>query len=135
MTIKQSEAAKAFHSLQDLNSQKLSSGKLAKSIYDLFTKIQSAYDFQMQEEQKIFGNHPSFNPVLGGIPYTEDMTPEEKENVNTEIKQIESELKDLAELDFELEGYEPFTINLDLEPNLRISGEDIGNLEKLIVFN
>ena len=133
MTIKQNEAVKAYKSLQDLNRIKLSSGKLAKQIYDLFTKLQKAYSFQVQEEQKIFDSHPNFDPQIGGIHLTDDK--EQRANAITETKQIEKELDDLGNLDFEVDGFgSPIEINLDAEPNIKLSGEDIGNLEKFINF-
>lgn len=134
MKIKQNEAVKAYRSLQDLNKQKVSSGN-AKIIYDLFKKVSPAFEFQTQEEKKILTAHPEFDPNLGGIRL-ENKTDEQKKEAANEIKQIEQEFMDLADLDFEVEGLDsPIEINLMAEPNLKLSGEDIGNLEKLIVFN
>lgn len=133
MTIKQTEAVKAYQSLKDLNKQKLSSGKLAKQIYDLTAKLKSAYDFQVQEEQKIFELHPDFDPIVGGIRL-DGKTDEEKAIASEEIKTMNRELESISDLDFELEDYEPFELKFDSEPDLKISGEDIGNLEKLIKF-
>lgn len=134
MKIKQSEAVKAYKSLQDINRQKLSSGKLAKQIYDLFSKLSQAYTFQVQEEQKIFYDHPEFDPSIGGISL-ENKSAEERKACMTEVRQIEKELKNIADLDFEIDGFDsPIELNLDLESNLKFSGEDIGNLKKLIEF-
>lgn len=131
MKIKQYEAVKAYRSISELNKQKLSSGRIAKQIYDLTSKLQPAFDFQVQEERKIYGEHPEFDFALNGIKL-EGKTEEEKKASINEIKQIEKELKDLSELDFDIES-DIFDINLD-ENRIEISGEDIGNLEKFINF-
>lgn len=131
MKIKQSEAMKAYQSVNDLNKQKLSSGKLAKQIYDLSSKLKSAFDFQIQEEQKIFDAHPNFDQVVGGIRL-EGKSYEERKQCAEEAKQIDAELKELSELDFEID-FEPFDFNLEAN-NVKISGEDIGNLERFINF-
>ena len=135
MKIKQSEAVKAYRSLQDLNRQKMSSND-AKQIYSLFKKLQEAFEFQTQEERKIFAEHPNFDIQLGGIRLDNKKTEEEKAAVTEELKDIEKELKALSDLDFEISDLDfPIDIFLDNESNLKISGEDIGNLEKLINFN
>ena len=131
MTIKQSEAMKAYQSVNDLNKQKLSSGKLAKQVYDLSSKLKSAFDFQIQEEQKIYNDHPEFDPTIGGIRL-EGKSNEERKQCAEEIKQIDKELRELSELDFEID-FEPFDFSLEAN-NVKISGEDIGNLEKFINF-
>lgn len=134
MKIKQSEAVKAYKSLQDLNRQKMSSNN-AKQIYSLFKKLQEASDFQTQEEKKILMDHPEFDPQLGGIRL-DNKTEDDKKQATETIKQIETELKALADLDFEISELDsPIDIFLDSEPNLKISGEDIGNLESIINFN
>ena len=133
MKIKQNEAVKAYKSLQDLNHVKISSWKAAKQIYELFKKFKPAYDFQVQEEQKIFFLHPDFDMSIGGIKLTDDK--EQHKKAIAETKQIEKELDDLGNLDFEIEDFDsPIEINLGDEPYLKLSGEDIGNLEKLINF-
>lgn len=131
MKIKQLEAMKAYQSINDLNKQKLSSGKLAKQVYDLSSKLKSTFDFQIQEEQKIYNDHPEFDPTIGGIRL-EGKSIEERKQYAEEIKQIDKELRELAELDVEID-FEPFEFNLEAN-NVKISGEDIGNLEKFINF-
>lgn len=133
MKIKQSEAIKAFRSIRDLNCQKMPSGKLAKQVYELYTKLKPAYDFQVQEEQKIYIDHPEFDPSIGGISL-KGKTPEEKQKAIEEAKAIDNELQELSDLDFELDYDERFTIDLDKIPSVQFSGEDIGNLEKFINF-
>ena len=131
MKIKQSEAMKAYRSISDLNKQKLSSGKLAKQVYDLSSKLRSAYDFQVQEEEKIYKLHPEFDPMVGGIRL-EGKSDEERLKSAEEIKQIDKELKELSELDFEID-FKPF--DFDSEANsVKISGEDIGNLKLFVNF-
>ena len=134
MTVKQSEAVKAWKSIRALNGQSLRSAKLAKKIYELSLKLQKAYDFQTQEEQKIFEAHPEFNPAIGGIPLN-NKTEEERKIAKEEVKEVGDALKELGELDFDMDDYKPFNIDLDqYEGIIQLSGEDIGNLQKFINF-
>ena len=131
MKIKQNIAMKAYVSVKDLNQQKLSSGKVAKQVYELTNKLKPAYDFQIQEEQKIYASHPDFDPSIGGIRL-ENKTDEEKKLATENIKKIDTELKDLANVDFEID-FEKFDFDL-AQNSVRISGEDIGNLDMFINF-
>ena len=131
MKIKQNIAMKAYVSVKDLNQQKLSSGKVAKQVYELTNTLKPAYDFQIQEEQKIYASHPDFDPSIGGIRL-ENKTDEEKKLATENIKKIDTELKDLANVDFEID-FEKFDFDL-AQNSVRISGEDIGNLDMFINF-
>jgi len=133
MKISQSEAIKAYKTVLNLNKQKFSSGKIAKNIYDLYTELQPIFQFQIQEENKIFSEYPDFDPQLGGIKLTND--PEQREKAKRDSDQIDDKLKELAELENEIK-FEPFELSFDqLEADsIKISGEDIGNLSKFIKF-
>lgn len=128
--MKQSEAMKAYKSLQFLNQQKLS-GQTAKKVFLLWKALQPAWDFQLQEEEKLFNAHPMYDPEINGIKISEN-DPEEKKKAMEEVKQINKELKDIADLDCEVE-FEKFDFDLSKE-NVKLSGEDIGNLDHFINF-
>lgn len=128
--MKQGQVMKAYVSLRDLNQQKLSSGKLAKNIFDLMTTLQKSYDFQVQEEQKICDAHPRYDPSLRGIPINGDT--EHRDEIIQEVKSIDKEFKDLSELEVDVE-FKPFDFDLEKE-NVSLSGEDIGNLSPFINF-
>lgn len=130
MTIKQSEAVKAYQSIQGLNRQKFNSGKIAKKIYELTMKLKSAFDFQLQEEEKIYSKYPDFDPMIGGFHIGKD--DENREKKISDVKEINKQLKEIADLDFDLD-FEPFDLDLEIY-NVQISGEDIGNLQKLVNF-
>ena len=132
MKVKQGDAVKAYQSVLDLNRQKLSSGKIAKQIFELTGKLASAYDFQLQEAKKILELHPEFDPSINGIKL-EGKNDEERAVAIKEVKQIEKEFNDLAELDVDLD-FTPFSIDLNRFDEIQLSGEDIGNLEKFITF-
>ena len=134
MIVKQGAIVKAYKSAMDLNKQKISSGKIAKQIYELVNKLKPTYDFQLQEEEKIFEEHPNFDIRIGGIRIMNQNDPIEKQQANSEAKEIEKELNDLSNLDVDLD-FDIFDIDLEIIPDLKISGEDIGNLEGFINFN
>lgn len=134
MIVKQGVIVKAYKSAIDLNKQKISSGKIAKKIYELVNKLKPTYEFQLQEEEKIFEAHPNFDIRIGGIRIMNQNDPIEKEQANSEAKEIEKELNGLSNLDVDLD-FDIFDIDLEAIPDLKISGEDIGNLESFINFN
>ena len=133
MIIKQREAVTAYQAIKVLNEQKMPQGnlRLAKNIYDLFKKLEKAWDFYIQERDKILAAHPDFNPQIMGIPI-KDKTDEEKAAIKQEIAQIDKELLELENMDFELD-HAPFDIDLDQAP-ISLSGENIGALSSLINF-
>ncbi len=133
MVIKQIEAVAAYHTLKGLNETKMPQGKLrlAKNIYDLCRKLEKAWDFYIQERNKIFAEHPDFDPQIMGIPL-KDKTEEEKVAIRKEIEQLNKEISELDSMDYELD-HTPFEINLDMDP-VSLSGEDIGALSSLIHF-
>lgn len=133
MLFKQNDIIKAYKSAIYLNQQKFSSGKIAKKIYELVTKLKPTYDFQLQEEQKLFDAHPNFDIRNGIMKIINPNDENEIEKAKKEAKEIEKELSDLSDLDVDLD-FDIFDIDLEITPELKISGEDIGNLEKFINF-
>lgn len=125
-----SEAVNAYLSLRELNQHKFNDGKIAMKIFELFTKLQSAYDFRVQEELKIQQAHPNFNPITGRMRIKEDGS-NQKEMLE-ELKKVEEEFKKLSDLETDID-FKPFEIDLSNE-NLPISGQDIGNLKSFITF-
>ena len=126
----QNEAVLAYLSAKDLNQQKLSSGKLAKKVFELKQKLQSAWDFQVQEEAKIYEAHPAITPGVSEVQLNGD--PEKRQELIREVNMINSDLKKLGELEVDID-FEPFDFNLDFE-NVSLSGEDIGRLSKFVNF-
>lgn len=128
--MKQMDAVKAYVSVRDLNKQKMSSGLLAKKVFDLYKALQPAWDFYTQEEKKIYENHPSYDSSINGIKITG--SDEDKAVAINEVQQISKEFEQLNNLETEID-FEPFEIDLSSE-NLKLSGEDIGNLMPFINF-
>lgn len=129
MKVKQKEAIKAYKVFQKLNNQE-TSGAIALRIFKAMNALQSAWDFQLQEERKIFERHPNFDPSTGSISL-KDKEIEEQEAVD-ELKAIDNELSEIANIDTDVD-FEPFTISLDFE-SLKLSGQDIKNLSGFVDF-
>lgn len=127
--MKQGEAIKAYKSAIYLNQQKLS-GSMAKKVFLLTKALQPVWDFQVQEEDKIFADHPMYDPSINGIRMPDD--PEEKKKAILEVEQINKELKVIGEVDSDVE-FEKFDFDLSAE-QIKLSGEDIGNLGPFINF-
>lgn len=125
----QKEAVKAYLSVKKLNEQDTSI-KTAKKVFDLFTKLRKAWDFQVQEELKLCERYPEINPVSHGIKYSND---EERVKALEIINKFNTEADELGNIEFEIE-FEPFTIISDSEPNIKLSGADINNLSAFISF-
>lgn len=130
MKIKNMDGAAAYRSLITLNQHKFSDGKIALKVFNLMNKLKPVYDFRGQEEQKILKAHPNFNPSMNGIMFNEDKS--NKEEVDQEIKEIESEFAAIAEIESEID-YEPFDLDLSQE-NVPLSAEDIKSLTPFINF-
>lgn len=128
--MKQGEAIRAYKSAMDLNRQKLSSGITARKVFLLVKALRPAWDFQMQEEQKVFVSHEMYDPSINGIKIPKE-EPARSEAIK-EATEISEELKAISELDFDIE-FEKFDLDFERE-NIQISGEDIGNLEPFINF-
>lgn len=129
--MKQAEAIKAFISIKKLNSQDVSP-RVAQNIFRLYKELQSVYDFQIQEEQKIFKKHPNFDVSIGGIKMNNSNDPVEKEQSSKEILEINNELKELGNTNTVV-NFEKITINT-MHEDIKLSGEDIANLEPFIMF-
>lgn len=127
--MKQKEAVQAYLSLKKLNEQDLSL-KVAKKVFDLFIKLRKAWDFQVQEELKIHERYPEIDPTTSSIKFT---NVEERDKALEIIKKFNADADDLGNLEFEIE-FKPFTIVMDGEPNVKLSGSDISNLSPFITF-
>lgn len=128
--MKQGEAVRAYKSALDLNKQKLSSGILARKVFNLVKILQPMWDFQLQEERKIFEKHPMYDLSVNGIKIPKE-EPARSEALK-EVEQINKEIKSIEDLDIDIE-FEKFDFDLNVG-NISISGEDIGNLEPFINF-
>lgn len=128
--MKQRELVRAYNSLNEINRCRLTDGKLAMQIYKLKSKLQPIFDFQIQEEEKIFNEHPNFDPRLNGVVIGKDGV--NRDEALNEAKIVSEELKKLADIDVDFE-FEPFDFDLNAH-NVPISGEDIENLNSFINF-
>ena len=102
----------------------------ARKLFDLRRKFQDAWDFQVQEEQKIANRHPDVDPVRMCVQYPTG-NKEAEEKLLAELKSYEDEMTALLEMDFAV-TVEPLTIH-DSE-NIKIAGKDIGALEGIVTF-
>lgn len=125
----QRDAVKAYNSIKILNHEKLS-GQTAKKVFLLFKALQPIYDFQFQEEEKVLTSHPMYDPQMMGVKLPDG--PEEKKKALAELDKINAELKAIGDLECEVK-FEKFDFDLSKE-NIKLSGEDIGNLEEFINF-
>ena len=130
--MKQREAVKAYLAVKDLNKQKMSSGRTAKKIFDLYCILQKYWEFQGQEEIKVNQRYPNLDFEKGSVNM-EGMSPEERAKTLETVASVNRELNQIGETEIDLVP-EKFVIEFDEEPNLKISGEDIGALEKFIEF-
>ena len=127
MTIKQRDAVKAYQALKKLNSQE-TSGSIALKIFNTMNKLQSMFDFQIQEERKILEKHPQFNPVEGKIKIENG----DQEAAIAELKAIDDEFGKLASIENDVD-IESFVINTNAE-SIKISGDDIKALDGIVEF-
>ena len=128
MTMKQINIVNAYQPITKLNSQDLD-GYTAKKIYDLMLKIKPLFDFQVQEQNKIYAKHPNLNIEKMGFDIDPN-NPNSKLEAEEEAKEIEKELNELAEIEQEIE-FERFEVPLG---KVQLSGKDIGNLSDFIDF-
>ena len=124
------DAVRAYVTLRELNKYRFNDGHIAKKVYDMMNALQSTYDFHIQEEKKIYDQHPNFDLRTHGINIKESGITMEK--AQEEIKQIDEALEKLANLESDLD-YESFEIDLSTE-NVPLSGEDYGNLKGFVDF-
>lgn len=128
--MRQGQCIQAYKALSKIMAQDTTL-TISKKVFDLQRELQPAWDFQINEEQKIAARHPDVDPVSASVKYkTDDKEAEEK--ALAELAAFEKELKDLADLDRDL-VIEPFTIYMNQE-NIRLSGNDIKALTGFINF-
>ena len=127
----QIEAVKAYAAAKALNQQTLT-GFIAKKIFTLTQKLQPCWDFEMQEEKKIYEKYPTYDPNKG-VCRARDRSEEAIKEASEEAEAVSKDLKELQELEIEPINFEKFTILLENE-NIKISGEEIGSLAPFIDF-
>ena len=129
----QFDAVKAYMSLRSLNAQR-TSGRVAKKIFDLMNKLKPLWEFQTQEEQKLFEKYPVLDPRTMRLNLGDsDMDADEKLQLTKEIKQA---FDDLSETELDEKEFESYKFEIDLEnEDLKLSGEDIANLSPFVTFN
>lgn len=130
----QFEAVKAYISLKALNSQR-TSGKIAKKIFDLMTLLKPSWDFQVQEENKVYEKYPMLDPKTMTIDLGK--TPEERNERTKMAVEIKKAFDDFGGTEFVLpENLDQYKFHIDLDSeNLKLSGEDIANLAPFITFD
>ena len=128
----QGDAIKAYIAVNELNKQTFS-GQTAKKIFALYTKLKPLYDFQVQEEKKIFEKYPQFNPNINGCPIKDPNDEAEVTTAKAVAKEVDEALKKLNELPADIQ-YESFMISTEEQANLKISGQFIGYLKGFIEF-
>ena len=130
--MKQKDAVNAYISAKKLNSLDVTP-MTAQTIFELFRALQPAWDFQLQEEQKIFAKHPKLDVGTLSIKMENPDDLEEKANAEKEITEINQELKDLANVETVI-NFQKRNINAMFDKNIKVSGEDIANLDPFITF-
>lgn len=129
MVTTQGTALKAYIAIEELNKQTFS-GPIAKKLFNLYKTLKPVYEFQLQEEKKIFSKYPEFDPTINGCP-VKDNNPETIERARTVAKSVDSELKDLGAIEIDIDC-EPIIIPESEQTNLKISGAFIGYLEGFV---
>lgn len=130
--MKQQDLVKAYIAVRELNKQPLSA-HVARKIFDLGEKLRPAWDFQVQEEEKIYERYPDYNPESKG--FIADSNSESSKAVAlAKAEAMGNDFQQIADLDAEPIDFEPFTIQTSLESGLKISGEHIGYLKPFITF-
>lgn len=128
----QNQAIRAYISAMDLNRQKMNNCQTAIKIYQLLEKLRPYWDFQLQEEEKIYSAHPDYDPQTSSCALKEE-TDEEIERCSAEVKAVSAALKELSVIEVDDIDFEPIRIDTSKE-SLKISGEDIGNLKGFVIF-
>lgn len=126
--MKQKDAIKAYLSARKLNIQD-ASPKNAKVFFELMQALQPTWDFQVQEERKVFAKHPNFDPMSKTIKMEGE---HDKNAVTSELKEIDTELSDIGNVESTID-FAKRTINVGNE-NFKLSGEDYANLEQFLDF-
>ncbi len=129
MVISQKDAVQAYLAVKKLNEQDTSI-KTAKKVFDLFTKLRKAWDFQVQEELKLYERYPEIDPISHGIKFK---SVPEREKALEIINKFNADADEIGNVEFEIE-FEPFTINSDNEAGIKLSGSDISKLSAFISF-
>ena len=131
MNMKQKNCIMACHALDRLMAQETSI-RTAKKIFDMREKLQSAWDFQVSEEKKIYASHPNVNPMDGTVTYSENDEIQKKQRLD-ELTSFEEKFNELFDMEQDIE-IEPFTISQEEQKNIKITGNDIKALMGFITF-
>ena len=129
MNMKQSKCVQAYKALLKIMNQDTSL-PTARKVFELSRKLQPAWEFQLNEERKIFERHPDIDPSNGSVTY-ETGNKEQEEKMLNELNDFDKEMKELGDMEQTIEA-EPFVIFE--EENIKIAGKDIQSLEDLITF-
>lgn len=127
--MKQSKCVQAYKAILKIMAQDTSL-PTARKVFKLSKKLQDAWEFQINEERKIFERHPDVDPDTGSVSYPTGDKELEKKMLD-ELNDFDKEMKELGDMDQTVEA-EPFTISE--EENIKIAGKDIQALEDLITF-
>ena len=127
--MKQGKIVAAYKALHKLMMQDVPL-PLARRLFGMVRTFQDAWDFQVQEEQKIANRHPDVDPIRMCVQYPSG-DKEAEEKLLKELKSYEDEMTALMEMDFAV-TVDPLTIH-DSE-NIKIAGKDIAALEGIVIF-
>ena len=123
--MKQGTIVKAYKAIQKIAAQDTSLLVAARA-FKMQNLLKDAWDFQIQQERKICERHPRLDPQTMQIKFEND---EERESAITEIREVEKEFSELAEVEQDI-TVEPFYISNT--ENIRLSAEDIRNLQGFV---
>lgn len=118
--MKLGKAMNALEALRKINRQNTST-TTARRVFELKKKFETAAEFMQQEEEKILARYKYEDKGNGRIEFADVET----------ANKYRAERKALAESEFEIE-YKPIRIH-EIE-GIRISGEDVGDLEGIVEF-
>ena len=128
--ITQEKAFKAYAALKKLSDVPMAFSK-AKVIFDLKQKLQPCWDFQTQEEQKIFDMYPDLDVQTMTINL-EGKDEEARKKALEDSKEIDQKLRELGKMDSGFEETEPVKLVLSDDPRITISAKDIEYLSTFV---
>lgn len=131
MKLKQGDIIRACKSLDKIMGQDTSLA-VSKKTFEMRDKFQSAWNFQVGEENKIAARHPNVDPVKASVKFSSS-DEEEKEARLAELDSFVKEMEELGNMEQEID-VEPFSISVSQE-NIKMAGKDIKALQGLITFD
>lgn len=118
--MKLGKAIDALEALRKINRQDTST-TTARRVFELKKKFESAAEFMQQEEGKILAHYTYENKGNGRIEFADVET----------ANKYRAERKALSDEEYEIE-FKP--IKIHAIEGIRVSGEDVGNLDGIIEF-